>query len=221
VPQVLVMKNPGSPPGSTLRGFARRGYRWLTARSARAPEFPSGAAWDRQYAAGRWSYLEQLPELARYSVLTGYIAHLKPYAAVLDVGCGEGVLLKRLSPHGYRRYLGVDLSAVAIEKLQDRRDEKTTFLAADGEYYTPTERFDVVVCNEVLYFFRDPLAAVARYCNALTPGGLLLVSTCTGFKRGLPILADLKEAYALVDETRVSHGDDDWAWICTVLAPRA
>jgi len=202
---------------ASLRSFARRGYRWLAART-RGPVIPSGETWDRQYQAGRWSYLAQLSELSRYSVLTGYMAHLKPDAAVLDVGCGEGVLFERLLPHGYRRYVGVDVSAVAIARLADRHDEKTTFIAADGEYYEPDERFDLIVFNEVLYFFRDPLAAVARYCGALRPDGLLLVSTCTGFKRGLPILAALKRSYAVVDETRVTHDDNEWSWICTVLA---
>jgi hypothetical protein len=52
----------------------------------------------------------------------------------------------------------------------------------------------------------------------LAPDGLLLISTCTGFKRGLPILAALKQTYTMIDETRVTHGDKEWSWICTVLA---
>jgi len=46
----------------------------------------SAQAWEAQYASGRWDYLAQLSELARFSVLAGYICHLKPGGAVLDTG---------------------------------------------------------------------------------------------------------------------------------------
>lgn len=69
---------------------------------------PSAATWNAEYEAGRWTYLGQLPELARFSVLIGY--HFKPGGSILDIGCGEGVLYERMQAHGYSRYVGVDLS---------------------------------------------------------------------------------------------------------------
>jgi SAM-dependent methyltransferase len=92
------------------------------------------------------------------------------------------------------------------------------FFAADGEHYVPTEQFDIIVFNEVLYFFRDPLGAVERYASSLRSGGILLVSICTAFKGGTAILERLKEAYAVLDETRVIHADNQWSWICVALA---
>jgi 2-polyprenyl-6-hydroxyphenyl methylase/3-demethylubiquinone-9 3-methyltransferase len=181
---------------------------------------PTVEAWDAEYAAGRWAYLGQLPELARYSLLVGYLRHFKPGGAVLDVGCGEGLLLARLHPDDYRRYLGVDFSKASIEKARARTAPKAEFLLAHADRYEPAEKFDAVVFNEVLGYLDDPPAAVERCARALEPGGILLVSTCTAFRGGEEILDGLKRDYRTLDESTVTHGENPWAWICTVLERR-
>ena len=59
-----------------------------------------------------------------------------------------------------------------------------------------------------------------RYTHALNEGGVLLLSINTAFRGGMAILADLKRRYPTLDETRVTHANNDWAWVCTVLAGR-
>lgn len=191
--------------------------RLLARLDGRAPA-PSAATWDAQYASGRWAYLGALPELARFSVLAGYLRHFKPGGAILDVGCGEGFLARRLHAGDYQRYVGVDLSASAIEKAAQSAPPATSWVAADAQAYAPAQRFDAIVFNEVVYFFADPPATVARYARALNDGGVLLLSINTAFRGGLAILADLKKRYATLDETRITHGGNDWSWVCTVLA---
>jgi SAM-dependent methyltransferase len=206
---------------TTTPGILQSATRWIGShfRRGRNDALPTADTWNAQYESGRWTYLGQLSELSRYSVLVGYMVHLKPGGAVLDVGCGEGVLLKRLEPHGYSRYVGVDLSSSAIAGLAERQSERLSFFAADGEYYVPMEQFDIIIFNEVLYFFRDPIGAVERYASSLRSGGILLVSICT-CRKGDAILERLKEAYAVLDETRVTHADNQWSWICAALATR-
>jgi hypothetical protein len=61
---------------------------------------------------------------------------------------------------------------------------------------------------------------VERYARALNDGGILLLSINTAFRGGMAILTDLKRRYATLDETRVTHGNNDWSWVCTALAAR-
>lgn len=192
-------------------------HRWETAR--RRGDIPQPAAmWDEQYAAGRWDFLAGLDQLARYSVIAGYIHYLKPGAAVLDVGCGEGLLLRSYRPYGYGRYLGVDIAAQAIARLTALADERTRFVCADAETFQPDGQFDVIVFNESLYYFRDPLTTFARYSNFLKNDGILIVSTFFGSPRAVSILKRLKERYALLDEVQIRH-DKKLAMACSVFRP--
>jgi 2-polyprenyl-3-methyl-5-hydroxy-6-metoxy-1,4-benzoquinol methylase len=179
---------------------------------------PSAATWNAQYEAGRWAYLGQLPELARFSVLIGYMTHFKPGGSILDIGCGEGVLYERMQAHGYSRYVGVDLSSSAIAKIR-ARDDRSAFFAADGEQYVPDGKFEITVFNEVLGYFHDPQAVVRRYARNLQTDGIILVSTCTAFKGGTGILDGLKRTLRVLDETRVTHQDNPWSWLITALQP--
>lgn len=181
----------------------------------------SAETWEAQYAAGRWDFLAQLPELARFSILAGYICHLKPGGAVLDTGCGQGVLLGRLPSACYTRYVGIDLSGSAIAAAQKQRNERGTFLVADCEDYSPAEQFDVIVFNEVLCCLRDPLRTVERYTHSLKADGLLLVSLCTATRGSATILRRLKRAYATVDEVQVTDNGRKISWVCAALRPIA
>ena len=198
--------------------------RWLQRLSERGRRadglLQTAEAWDAQYAAGRWDFLAGLSELARFSVLAGYIGHLKPRAAVLDTGCGQGALLRALPDGGYSKYLGIDIAPSAIAVAERQLGGRGVFLVADCEAYTPTEPFDVIVFNEVLCCLRDPLLTVERYARSLRPGGMLLVSLCTATRGSATLLRQLKRAYLVVDEVTVTHGARQVSWACSALRPR-
>lgn len=173
-------------------------------------------SWDRQYRHGEWSFLREPDELARYSVIASYIHHLSPQGPVLDVGCGEGLLREQLSFYSDAPYTGIDLSEAAIGQAHARKDPGATFKIADAATYTPRRRYAAVVLSESLYYFREPLEVVDRYCDALLEGGLMVVSMFRS-RRTDAILRALESAYQLVEKVAISHRKG--TWVVAVLRP--
>jgi 2-polyprenyl-3-methyl-5-hydroxy-6-metoxy-1,4-benzoquinol methylase len=133
--------------------------------------------WDAEYGNGSWNRLENGCELVRYSAVIGYYTHYWRGGTVLDVGCGLGVLQRRLRFAGYSHYVGIDLSERAIAQAQMLADDASTeFRCANAEVYTPQMAFDVIIFNEVLYYFVKPINIVQRLMSAVKPGGGCIVS---------------------------------------------
>jgi 2-polyprenyl-6-hydroxyphenyl methylase/3-demethylubiquinone-9 3-methyltransferase len=168
--------------------------------------------WEEQYRAGRWELMRGLDEVARYSVIAGYLHHLRPGGSVLDVGSGEGLLADHLRPFGYARYLGVDLSEVAIGQAAGRADAATAFAAADAETFEPSPAgasWDAIVFNECVYYFVDPLATVRRYEAMLAADGILIVSTFRS-RRADVIVERLLAGRRLLEETAITNRKGTW-----------
>jgi SAM-dependent methyltransferase len=199
------------PFGAALRRFVSE---WESAQCfGDCPK--AKAIWDSDYSKGRWGYMGQLPELARYWMIIGYMHSLGGDREYLDVGCGEGLLFERFRPLGYQRFVGIDISDVAIEKLRGHNDDRTSFLAADGDVYKPRGYFDVIVFNETLYYLREPMRSLERYAQSLKPEGCIIVSTYTSSRRSLAILRDAKRKFKVFDEVKTTHGQT--SWLCTVM----
>ncbi len=172
-------------------------------------------AWDSQYLSGDWAYLAGAGEAARYSVIVEYLRSLKPGGSILDVGCGEGILRERLRPYDYSRYVGIDISKVALAKASHMADERTVFVRADATMYTPTEAFDAIVFNETLYYLSEPAEVFRRYRRFLKPDGILVTSLYRGSIRANSIRRQLKARHAAVSETTRAAGPQSWT--CTVF----
>jgi 2-polyprenyl-3-methyl-5-hydroxy-6-metoxy-1,4-benzoquinol methylase len=193
-------------PGSER--LARRVRAWERA-TGRGDAPAAKEVWEEQYGRGKWKLMRGFDELARYSVIAAYVHHLCPGGSVLDVGAGEGLLVDHLRPLGYGRYLGIDLAEAAIAQAEARRDERTDFLAADAETFQPEGRWDVIVLNECVYYFADPLGTVARYKACLAPDGALVVSTFRS-RRADAIAKRLLAAHTLAEETALSNRKGTW-----------
>jgi SAM-dependent methyltransferase len=210
-------------------GRASRFERWALPRvrawerrTARGDAPFDKAAWEEQFASGRWDYLAA--EEPRYRSLAELVARHRPAARVLDVGCGAGPLVPALRAVGITAYVGIDISERAIAAAARFADAETRFETGDGESWNTADRFDAVIFNESLYYFEDPLGGArhfARFLRAGDPaqsGGLYVLSMFSS-RRSLAILRAV-ERRSRVLERRVVEGSRG-AWHQVVLAPLA
>jgi 2-polyprenyl-3-methyl-5-hydroxy-6-metoxy-1,4-benzoquinol methylase len=178
------------------------------------------AVWERQYAGGHWAYFWSVEELARYSVITGYVASLKPQGAVLDVGCGEGALYRlMLKPH-CSRYFGIDLAREAILRAAQHEDATTTFRTADAATFTTDETFDVIIFNETLYYFDDPASLLTRYVSMLKPDGIFVLSAVS-FPHSLRVWRAVDRVLTIRDEVVVYHHRQGLSWVVQAATVQA
>ena len=130
--------------------------------------------------------------------------------AILDVGCGHGVLHRKLAGK-YAHYTGIDSSSEAIGQAECRSDERTRFLVADATAYLPDRSFDQIVFNEILYYMATPSDLVAHYVPYLVANGRLIVSMYE-LDRARMIWPMLEKKYPCEDAVSVRHGASGLQW---------
>ncbi len=131
--------------------------------------------WEQQYRQGAWDYLNSEEEIPRYGVLCSYIKYFGRPISLLDVGCGEGLILNFCNREWLVNYTGLDISQTALDRI------KTLFptdrlICSPLEEFSIDQKFDVILFNEVLYYTTDPETHIKRFRNYLSPGGIFLIS---------------------------------------------
>lgn len=181
------------------------------------PQRVSADAWDREYRDGAWDYLAGIENVAGLAAVLGYCQHLNP-AAILDAGCGEGLLAAKLKLLAYVRYLGLDISGEAIARAQGKLgDARTRFDVTDLHGFESADRFDAIIFNQSLYYLNDPAAVLRRYAGLLATNGHFIISMadCPRTRALWPLVDQVLATYDMMD-TRQGRG----RVITKLLVPR-
>src|ERR1700679_383727 len=115
---------------------------------------PSGMKklfWDREFASGKWDFIDNTVGDPIYSHLERYVGH----GSILDLGCGPGNTATELASP-YQKYVGVDISEVALEKARQKTAEtgrtgRNQFACSDFLSFDPGDKFDVILFRESMY----------------------------------------------------------------------
>lgn len=148
--------------------------------------------YDRHTAAHYDTHLTRPISQAENQVIYPSLAPMVNGRHVLDVGCGTGAVLDRLSP---RSYLGLDSSPDMLYEARRKhgsRGSRNTFVCTDVQHGTttiaPGVLFDTVLCLWAFPYLAGQVNTIKWMARHLAPGGWLIVQGWT--KRYLRHLQD-------------------------------
>ncbi|MBW3602361.1 MAG: methyltransferase, partial [Actinobacteria bacterium] len=156
---------------------------------------------------------EPIPSAEMAEVVEGAVAGVRALSPrrVLEIGCGAGLLLRRLAPEA-ERYVATDISGAAVERLTrvvtgrpgadvvELAQQEALEIASWG-----TAAFDTVVLDSVVQYFPDVrhlLRVLERAVAATADGGSVFVG-------GVRRLALLDAFWASVARTQAGPGAAD------------
>lgn len=135
--------------------------------------------WNR--TATRYARRPVADEAAYQTKLSLTQDYLRPDMDVLEIGCGTGSTALVHAPK-VRRYLATDAADrmidIARTKLVTSGLDNLRFRVASlDDVAALPERFDAVLCLNLLHLLKDPKSAIERIHCLLKPGGIFVSST--------------------------------------------
>jgi SAM-dependent methyltransferase len=141
------------------------------------PESLRVKLWDAEFAQGQWDIVESTANDYLYGFLERYVAG----GSLLDLGCGSGNTGNELDSRAYTRYVGMDISAVALDRARLRsqangRAVTNAYTVGDLLSYTPSGQFDVILFRESLYYVPTArvVSVIDRYARFLAENGVFI-----------------------------------------------
>lgn len=124
------------------------------------------------------------------------LVDIKRNESVLDLGCGPGNLTRRIRTMTDGPVAGIDASAGMISEAESKSSESDIMFGKQTvEEMDSRELFDVIFCNSVFQWFRDPERALRNCRSALVKGGRMGIQApakkiyCPNFVKAIEAVA--------------------------------
>ena len=136
-------------------------------------------SWDSSYTAG------PIPAAEMHEWVDRIVERVESLAPkrILEIGCGTGLLLFRLAP-GCERYIGTDISTVALDHVREHAAERglsqVELHQRGGDDFSGIEpgSVDAVILNSIVMDFPGPeylVAVLEGAARVVRPGGFIFV----------------------------------------------
>lgn len=106
-----------------------------------------------------------------------FFADTKKDSIILDVGCGEGSLLRLLSNLGYNNLIGVEISLERLSYAKNKSNGDIIYIASDDLCIFEDESLDTVVSTAVIEHLENPEKFIKECNRILKPSGYLIITT--------------------------------------------
>jgi len=124
----------------------------------------------------------RIADKKRVNFITDAISkNVPPGEAVLDVGCGNGIITRAVGAMGYE-VTGIDSSVKTIEAAQSSNNLPNVkfIVVAAGELTPDPRKYAAIICSEVLEHLEDPASLLGILKESLKDNGILLVTVPNG-----------------------------------------
>lgn len=135
------------------------------------------------------------------------LGSIRNYPRVVDVGCGEGHLLSRMTQ---KDAVGVDISETAVRLAS--KSTKALIIRSYAESLPFSDSyFDAAVCSEVLEHTLEPVKVIKELVRIVRPGGRIVLSIPNE-----PLINRIKDAvwslglFSLLFPDVPRRQDDEW-----------
>ncbi|CAN5559193.1 hypothetical protein BH11BAC2_BH11BAC2_08550 [soil metagenome] len=129
----------------------------------------------------QYTEFTEVVDLKRLNFIADAIqTYCKPGARILDVGCGNGNIARGIGSLGFN-VTGIDFSAEAIRYAKSKNTmPNVDFRVCSAEEITNEERYDAVICSEVLEHLHQPDLLVNVLSRILQEGAILVATVPNG-----------------------------------------
>ena len=173
-------------------------------------------SWNAQYRSGLWDDLDSAERSALYLTICELYQRHVGDGALLDIGCGSGMLYQYLTEHASLHsacYTGVDVADDAI-RCATASFPGVRISRRDYDSESVGSRFDCVIFNDSLQCFDNPRAILEKCTrDNLHPCSVLIVAM-SGWEHAA--LWELLEHRCQLLDQRDGYGDDGGAWTVRV-----
>jgi SAM-dependent methyltransferase len=132
------------------------------------------------YQQQRW-FQTRLTRYEYALTRTVLLGELAPHSGVraLEIGCGPGTWTREVAPH-VDHLTAVDISDEMIRQARGYvRADNVSFVHSDAAEFPLEGTYDAVFSVRVVEYFEDWKPVIARYLEAVAPGGRAVIITKT------------------------------------------
>ncbi len=126
---------------------------------------------------------------------------------ILDVGCGEGLLGRRLLLNGAREVTGIELSPGVCDRAEENLTHVICGDIENLDLEFKKEYFDCIIFADVLEHLKDPLAVIKKCREVLSDSGCIVASIPNvGYYGVINMLAHgrwIYEEHGILDKTHL------------------